>query len=179
MAEKEKLTIDVKGGSQAVEKEDRLTIAVLSGDLERALAAFMLATTGASMGMKVSMFFTFWGLNIIKKNEGGIKSKGLMRKMLNLMNRGGSRRLKLSRFNMLGLGTWMMKGLMKDTNMPSVDEFIIMAHQMGVELIGCTTTCGVMGIAAEEETFRSEVDSLSGAAYFLGLARKSKVTLFI
>ncbi len=179
MAEKEGLTIAVKGGSQAVEKEDRLTIAVLSGDLERALAAFMLATTGASMGMKVSMFFTFWGLNIIKKNEGGIKSKGLMRKMLNLMNRGGSKRLKLSRFDMLGMGTWMMKGLMKDTNMPSVDEFITMAKDMGVELIGCTTTCGVMGIAAEEETFRSEVDTLSGAAYFLNLARKSKVTLFI
>jgi peroxiredoxin family protein len=68
---------------------------------------------------------------------------------------------------------------MKDTHMPSVDEFIKMAHGMGVELIGCTTTCGVMGIAAEEETFRSEVDTLSGAAYFLNLARKSKVTLFI
>ncbi len=161
-----------------VEKE-RLTIAVLSGDLERALAAFMLAITGASMGMQVSMFFTFWGLNIIKKNEGRVQSKGLMRKMLNFINRGGSKRLKLSRFNMLGLGTWMMKGLMKDTNMPSVEEFITMAHEMGVELIGCTTTCGVMGIAAEEDTFRSEVDTLSGAAYFLGLARKSKVTLFI
>ena len=61
MVEKENLTTAVKGESQAVEKEDRLTIAVLSGDLERALAAFMLATTGASMGMKVSMFFTFWG----------------------------------------------------------------------------------------------------------------------
>ncbi len=179
MAEKENLTMAVKEGSQTVEKEDRLTIAVLSGDLERALAAFMLATTGASMGMKVSMFFTFWGLNIIKKNEGGIKSKGLMRKMLNLMNRGGSKRLKLSRFNMLGLGTWMMKGLMKDTHMPSVDEFIKLAHGMGVELIGCTTTCGVMGISAEQDTFRSEVDTLSGAAYFLNLARKSKVTLFI
>ena len=178
-AEQERLTTAVKGGSQAVEKEDRLTIAVLSGDLERALAAFMLATTGASMGMKVSMFFTFWGLNIIKKNEGSIKSKGLMRKMLNLMNRGGSRRLKLSRFNMLGLGTWMMKGLMKDTNMPSIDDFITMAKDMGVELIGCTTTCGVMGLNPELETFRSEVNTLSGAAYFLNLARKSKVTLFI
>ncbi|MBA7483859.1 hypothetical protein ES707_19376 [subsurface metagenome] len=160
-------------------EKEKLTIAVLSGDLERALAAFMLATTGASMGMEVNMFFTFWGLNIIKKNEGGIKSRGLMRKMLNLMNRGGSKRLKLSRFNMLGLGTWMMKRLMKNTNMPSVDEYITMAHEMGVNLIGCTTTCGVMGIAPEEETFRSEVKSLSGATYFLNLARQSKVTLFI
>jgi len=160
-------------------EKEKLTIAVLSGDLERALAAFMLATTGAAMGMEVSMFFTFWGLNIIKRNEGGIKSKGLMRKMLNLMNRGGSKRLKLSRFNMLGLGTWMMKGLMKDVNMPSIDEFIVMAHEMGVQLIACTTTCGVMGLPPEKDTFRSEVDSLTGAAYFLGEARKSKVTLFI
>ena len=162
-----------------MEEKEKLTIAVLSGELERALAAFMLAVTGASMGMEVSMFFTYWGLNIIKKNEGSIKSKGLMRKMLNLLNRGGSKRLKLSRFNMFGLGTWMMKRLMKDTNMPSIDEFIIMAHQMGVKLIACTTTCGVMGLPPAKDTFRSEVDSLTGAAYFLGEARKSKVTLFI
>ena len=160
-------------------EKEKLTIAVLSGDLERALAAFMLATTGASMGMDVSMFFTFWGLNIIKKNEGGMKSKGLMRKLLNFMNRGGSKRLKLSRFNMLGLGTWMMKSLMKDTNMPSIDEFITMAHEMGVELVACTTTCGVMGLPPEEDTFRSEVTVMSGAAYFLNEARQSKVSLFI
>ncbi len=160
-------------------EKEKLTIAVLSGDLERALAAFMLATTGASMGMEVNMFFTFWGLNIIKRNKGNIRSKGLMRKMLNMMNRGGSSRLKLSRFNMFGLGTWMMKKLMKDTNMPSVDEYITMAHDMGVNLIGCTTTCGVMGIAPKEETFRSEVSALSGATHFLNLARQSKVVLFI
>ena len=160
-------------------EKEKLTMAVLSGDLERALAAFMLAATGASMGMEVSMFFTFWGLNIVKKNEGGMKSKGLMRKMLNLMNRGGSKRLKLSKFNMLGLGTWMMKRLMKDTNMPSIDEYITMVHEMGVKLIACTTTCGVMGLPAEEATFRSEVTTLAGAATFLGEARQSKVTLFI
>ena len=164
MAEKEK-------------EKEKLTIVVFSGDLDKALAAFILATSGASMGMEVSMFFTFWGLNIIKKNEGGIKSKGLMRKMLNFMNRGGSRRLKLSKFHMFGLGTAMMKKLMKDTNMPSLDEFITMAKEMGVKLIPCTTTCGIMGIP--ENAFRSNVDSLAGAAYFLGEARTSKVTLFI
>ena len=158
-------------------EKEKLSIVVFSGDLDRALAAFILATTGASMGMEVSMFFTFWGLNIIKRNEGGIKSKGLMRKMLNFMNRGGSKRLKLSKFNMFGLGTWMMKRLMKDVNYPSIDEFITMAHQMGVKLIACTTTCGVMGLP--EASFRSEVESLAGAAYFLGEARESKVALFI
>jgi len=159
------------------EEKEKLSIVVFSGDLDHALAAFIVATTAASMGMEVSMFFTFWGLNIIKKNEGGIRSKGLMRKMLNFINRGGSKRLKLSRFNMLGLGTWMMKRLMKDINYPSIDEFITMAKGMGVKLIACTTTCGVMGLS--EGAFRSEVDSMAGAAYFLGEARESKVALFI
>jgi len=159
-----------------VEKE-KLTLVVFHGDFDHAQAAFILATTAASMGMEVSMFFTFWGLNIIKRNEGGIKSKGLMRKMLNFINRGGSKRLKLSKFNMFGLGTWMMKKLMKEVNSPSIDELITMAHQMGVRLIACTTTCGVMGLT--EDAFRSEVESLAGAAYFLGEARESKIALFI
>ena len=158
-------------------EKEKLTIVMFSGDLDRALAGFMLATTAASMGMEVNMFFTFWGLNIIKKNEGGIKSNGLARKMLNLINRGGSKRLKLSKFHMFGLGTWMIKGLMKDINVPSVDEFIAMAHEMGVKLIACTTSCGLMGLP--EDAFRSEVDILTGAAYFLGEARESKVSLFI
>jgi len=160
----------------AAEKE-KLAIVVFSGDLDKALAAFILATTGASMGMEVSMFFTFWGLNIIKKNEGSIKSKGLMRKMLNFMNRGGSKRLKLSKFNMFGLGTWMMKKLMKEVKYPSIDDFITMAHQMGVKLIACTTTCGIMGLP--DDAFRSEVESSAGAAYFLGEAREAKTSLFI
>ncbi|HEY82963.1 MAG TPA: hypothetical protein G4O01_06725 [Dehalococcoidia bacterium] len=159
------------------EEKEKLTIVMFSGDLDKALAGFILATTAASMGMDVSMYFTFWGLNIIKRNEGSIKSKGLARKLLGLINRGGSKRLKLSKFNMFGLGTWMMKRLMKETNMPSVDEFITMAKEMGVKLIPCSTTCGVMGLP--EDAFRGEVDSLAGAAFFLGEARKSKVTLFI
>lgn len=158
-------------------EKEKLTIVVFSGELDRALSAFILATTGASMGMEVTMFFTFWGLNIIKRNEGGIRSKGLMRKMFNFMNRGGSKRLKISRFNMFGLGTSMIKRLMKDINMPSLDEFITMAHQMGVKMIACTTTIGLMGLS--ENSFRSEVTSLAGAAYFLGEARGSKVALFI
>ena len=158
-------------------EKEKLTLVVFSGDLDHALAAFMIATTGASMGMEVNMFFTFWGLNIIKKNEGSIKSKGLMRNMLNIMNRGGTKRLKLSRFNMLGMGTWMIKRLMKDIHMPSIDEMITMANQMGVKLIACTTTCGLMGLG--EDTFRSEVSILTGAAYFLNEARQSKTTLFI
>jgi peroxiredoxin family protein len=158
-------------------EKEKFTIALLSGELDKALAAFMLATTGASMGMEVKIFFTFWGLNVIKRNEGSIKSKGLMRKMLNIINRGGSKRLNMSKFHMFGMGTWMMKRLMKEINMPSLEEFIKMAHEMGVKLIPCSTTCGLMG--ADQDAFRPEAEPLAGAAYFLNEARESKVTLFI
>jgi peroxiredoxin family protein len=159
-----------------VEKE-KMSIVMFSGDLDKAIAGFILATTGASMGMDVTMYFTFWGLNIIKKNEGSLESKGLMKKMLNWMNRGGSKRLKLSKFNMFGLGPWMIKRLMKETNTPSIDEFIKMAQDMGVKLIPCSTSCGIMGLP--ESSFRKGVADLAGAAYFLNEARQSKVTLFI
>jgi peroxiredoxin family protein len=158
-------------------EKEKLTLVVFSGDFDRALAAFILATTAASMDMEVTMFFTFWGLNIVKKNEGKIKSKGILRKMLNAINRGGTKRLTLSKFNMMGAGTWMMKQLMKDIKHPTLDELIKMAHDMGVKMIACTTSCGVMGLP--EDSFRSEVESLAGAAYFLDEARNSKTTLFI
>ena len=161
---------------KAAEKE-KMTIVVFSGELDKALAAFILATTGASMGMDVSMFFTFWGLNILKKNEGAPGGKGIMKKMLNFMNRGGSKRLKLSKFHMFGMGTAMMKKFMKESHLPSIDEFIQMAKDMGVKLIPCSTSCGVMGL--NEGAFREEVGSLAGAAFFLNEARQSKVTLFI
>ena len=161
----------------AENQKEKFTIVVFSGDLDRALAAFSMANTAASMGMEATMFFTFWGLNIIKKNEGGIRSKGLMRKMLNRMNRGGSKRLGLSKFHMFGLGTWMMKRLMKDVKMPSVDEMIAMGKGMGVRLIACTASMAVMGI--DEDALRSEVDDVAGAAYFLGEASKSQIALFV
>jgi len=158
-------------------EKEKFTIVVFSGDLDKAVAAFIMATTAASMGMEVAMFFTFWGLNVIKRNEGRLKSKGFMRKMLNILNRGGSSRLKLSKFNMLGLGTWMMKRLMKETNTPSIDEFIAMAQEMGIKMVPCSTSCGVLGLP--DDSFRSGIMSQAGAAYFLGEARESKVTLFI
>ncbi len=158
-------------------EKEKLTLVVFNGSLDHALAAFIIATTAATMGMEVSMYFTFWGLNIIKKNEGSIKSKGLKRKMFSFMNRGGSRRLKLSKFHMLGLGTWMMKRVMKESNYPTIDEFITMAHQMGVKMIPCSTTCGMFGLTPD--SFRSGVEDMAGAAYFLNEARQSKVTLFI
>ena len=154
-----------------------MTLIVFSGEMDKALAAFNLAIGGASMGMEVSMFFTFWGLNVIKKNEGAIKSKGIMRKMLNFMNRGGTRRLGLSRFHMFGLGKWMMGRLMKDTRFPSPQDLLVMAHQSGVKFIACTTSMGIMGIG--KEALIPEVDAFAGVATYLADAREARVNLFI
>jgi peroxiredoxin family protein len=158
-------------------EKEKFTLVLFSGDLDKALAAFILATTAASMGMEVTMFFTFWGLNVIKRNQGGIKSRGIMRKMFNVLNRGGSQRLKLSRFNMLGLGTWMMKKLMKESKYPSIDEFIKMAQEMGIKMVPCSTSCSLLGVP--DDAFRGGIMDQAGAAYFLGQAKDSKVTLFI
>jgi len=156
---------------------EKVTLVVFSGEMDRALAAFNIAIGAVSVGMEVSMFFTFWGLNIIKKNEGPIKSKGIMRKMLNFMNRGGAKRLPLSKLHMFGLGKWMMGKLMRDAKFPSVGEMIILAKQSGVKFIACTTTMGMMGIS--KEAFIPEVDSFAGVATYLAEARESKVNLFV
>jgi peroxiredoxin family protein len=156
---------------------EKATIIVFSGELDKALSAFNIAIGAASMGMEVSMFFTFWGLNVIKKNEGTIKSRGIMRKMLNCMNRGGSRRLPLSKFHMLGLGKWMMDKLMKDVRFPPLEELMGVAKGSGVKFIACTTSMGIMGIS--KDAFIPQVDSFAGVASYLAEAREAKVNLFI
>jgi peroxiredoxin family protein len=156
---------------------EKITLVVFSGEMDKAMAAFNIAIGAASMGMEVSMFFTFWGLNIIKKNEGLIKSRGLMRKMLNSMNRGGSKRLPLSRFHMAGLGKWMMDKLMREARFPSVDELIATAKEAGVKFIVCTNTMGVMGLS--KEAFIPEVDSFGGVAAYLAEAKEGRVNLCV
>jgi len=156
---------------------EKVTLVVFSGEMDKALAAFNIAIGAASMGMEVSMFFTFWGLNIIKKNEGPIKSKGIMKKMLNFMNRGGSKRLPLSKLHMFGLGKWMMGKLMKGARFPSLEEMIALANEAGVKFIACTTSMGMMGIS--KEAFIPQVESFAGVATYLGEAKEGKVNLFI
>ena len=156
---------------------EKITLIVFSGEMDKALAAFNLAIGAAAMGMEVSMFFTFWGLNVIKKNQRPIKSRGIMRKMLNYMNRGGSKRLPLSKFHMLGLGKWMMGRLMRDAKFPTIDEQIAIAKEAGVKFIACTTSMGIMGI--KKDDFITGVDSFAGVATYLAEAREGNVNLFI
>jgi peroxiredoxin family protein len=157
--------------------KEKITIILFSGEMDKALVAFNIALVGASSGMDVTIFFTFWGLNVIKKNEGSIRSKGIMRNMLNAMNRGGAKRLPLSQFHMLGMGKSMMQGLMKDINFPQVDELIKTARELGVKFIACTTSMGMMGIG--KDAFIDGVDSYAGVATYIAEARESKINLFI
>ncbi len=156
---------------------EKVTLVVFSGEMDKALAAFNIAIGAASMGMEVSMFFTFWGLNIIKRSEGAIKSRGIMRKMLNRMNRGGAKRLPLSKFHMFGIGKWMMGRLMRDARFLPLEEMMTLAKGSGVKFIACTTSMGIMGI--EKDAFIPEVDSFAGVATYLAEAKEGKVNLFI
>ncbi|MFC1993749.1 DsrE/DsrF/DrsH-like family protein [Chloroflexota bacterium] len=160
-----------------VEQREKMTLILFSGEMDKALACFILAVGAASMGMDVTIFFTFWGLNVIKRNDGSIESTGIMKKMLNFMNRGGSKRLPLSKFHMYGMGKLMMKKLMKNSNLPSVDEMITMAKSMEVKFVACTTTMGMMGIS--EKSFIPEVDSYAGVASYLAESKEGRVNLFI
>lgn len=159
------------------EEVERATIVVFSGELDRALAAFNIATTAASMGMEVTMFFTFWGLNVVTREKATAGDRKTLQKMMSMMNRGGARRLKLSRLNMLGGGKAAMKMLMKEYHMPSLEEMIPMAKELGVRFLACTTSMALMGLV--EGDFIPEVDEYVGAATYVELASGSKLNLFI
>ena len=157
-------------------EKEKFNIVVFSGDLDRVLAAFILATTAASMGMEVSMFFTFWGLNVLRKKQ-LVSGKNILQKMMSLLNRGGADRLPLSKFNMLGLGPRLMKMMMKQSKVPDVPELIQTAKDLGVKLLVCTTTFGFMGF--QKDDFIDGIEEYCGAATFLQDTREAKITYFI
>jgi peroxiredoxin family protein len=158
-------------------KPDKVTIVVLSGDMDRVMAAFIIATGAAAMGMQVTMFFTFWGLNAIRKKGTTTKAKDLLRRMFSVLNRGGADTLPLSRFHCWGLGTGMMKRVMQQHRMPGVPELMQTAQDLGVRFIACTTTMGLMGVS--KETLVEGVDQLAGVTTYLAEAKQGSVNLFI
>lgn len=158
-------------------KADRVTIVVLSGDMDRVMAAFIIATGAAAMGMQVTMFFTFWGLNAIRRPGAMSGASDWLRKMFGRLNKGGADRLPLSRFHFWGLGTNMMKKVMRDHRMPGIAELRETAQDLGVRFIACTTTMGLMGIT--KDTLIDGVDQLAGVTTYLAEARQGSVNLFI
>ena len=158
-------------------KTDKVTIVLLSGDLDRAMAAFIIATGAAAMGMQVTMFFTFWGLNTIRRKGATSSAKDWLRRMFGVLNRGGAESLPLSRFHFGGLGTMMMQKVMKQNRMPGVPELMQTAMDLGVRFIACTTTMGMMGIT--KDTLIDGIDQFAGVTTYLAAAKQGNVNLFI
>jgi peroxiredoxin family protein len=158
-------------------KSDRVTIVLLSGDMDRAMAAFIIATGAAAMGMQVTMFFTFWGLNTIRRKGAASSASDWLRRMFGFLNKGGAESLPLSRFHFGGLGTKMMQKVMKQNRMPGVPELMQTAMELGVRFIACTTTMGLMGIT--KDTLIEGIDQFAGVTTYLAEAKQGSVNLFI
>lgn len=163
-------------GIQTIDKGDNKTIIVFSDDLDRALASFVIANGAASMGKKVTMFFTFWGLNVIKKQNKPRTKKGVMDKMFGLMMPGHAGKLPLSNMNMGGIGRTMMKQRMKSKNVDALEVMINNAKRSEVQMIACQMSMDVMGVQGEEL-----IDDvrIGGVANYLEEAEASNLNLFI
>lgn len=152
------------------------TIVVFSNDLDKAMAAFIIANGAAAAGKKVTMFFTFWGINILRKSKSPSVKKSLIDKMFGFMMPKGDNKLTLSKMNMLGMGSMMMKQVMKNKNVPSLKELIEMAKNNEVKFIVCNMSMDVMGIKREELIDGIEI---GGVATYIDESSKSNNNLFI
>ncbi|EGT3616995.1 CoA-disulfide reductase [Clostridium perfringens] len=156
--------------------KDGATLVVFSGDLDKAIASFIIATGAASMGKKVTMFFTFWGLSILKRKDKPRLEKKTIEKMFDAMLPGNAGKLPLSQMNMMGMGPAMIKKIMKDNNVEDLETLIKNAIDMGVNVVACAMSMDLMGIKKEE--FIDGVE-IGGVASYLGAAEDSGLNLFI
>lgn len=158
------------------ESKDAQTLVVFSNDLDKALASFIIANGAAAAGKKVTMFFTFWGINILRKSKSAKVKKNLIEKMFGFMMPKGTDKLTLSKMNMLGMGSAMIKGLMKVQNVPSLNELIEMAQSNGVKIIVCNMSMELMGIKQEELIDGIEI---GGVATYIDESSRANSNLFI
>jgi len=156
--------------------DDRATLIVFSGDLDKAMAAFVLATGAAAAGLETTMFFTFWGLSVLKKKDPPPRSKNLKEKMFAMMTPSGSTSLGTSKMNFFGIGAKMLRSMMKDKRIASLEELMDIGRELGVKTIACTMSMDAMGLSKDEL-----IDGLEygGVATYMADAASSRVTLFI
>jgi peroxiredoxin family protein len=152
------------------------SLIVFSGELDRAMAAFIIANGARAMGSEVTLFFTFWGLNILRKAEKVHVKKSLVEKMFAFMMPRGVGKLKLSKMHFGGLGTKMMRWTMAGKNVDSVESLLRQAIQNGVKLVACTMSMDVMGIRKEELIDGIEY---AGVAHYLQEADESNQSFMI
>ena len=152
------------------------TIVVFSGDLDRVLAAFVIANGAAAAGRKVTLFFTFWGLNALRRDVAPPSRKGFLDRMFGWMMPRGANRLRLSQMHMAGMGTAMMRGVMRKKNVDSLSELMATAQASGVRLIACSMSMDVMGLRHDELIDGVDV---GGVGTYLSAADEANVNLFI
>jgi peroxiredoxin family protein len=155
---------------------NRATIIVFSGDMDKIFAALIIATGCAAAGMETTLFFTFWGLNAIKTGN-PIKAKGFLGKMMGIMNRGGINRLNPSRFSFGGIGRILFNKMMGDKNVPSLQELRQTAIDLDVHLLACKMSMDVLEITRDD--LIPEVENVAGVATFVKDAANSQIQLFI
>lgn len=156
--------------------EKKLTIVAFSGDFDRAMAAFIIANGAIAMGYEVTLFFTFWGLNILRKSYPIKTYKNFIEKLFSKMMPRGAKKLALSKMHMMGFGTTMLKHIMKQKNVDSLPELIEQAVKAKVHLVACTMSMDLMGLKAEELLDGIEQ---GGVAKYLNAADKGQINLFI
>ena len=155
--------------------EDKVSMVVFSGELDKVLAALVIATGAAAVGQEVSMFFTFWGLNALKKDS-RLAGKNFFEKMMGVMSPVGTKQLPVSKMNYFGVGAQMLRKMMKDKNVASIEEMMDLARELGVKMTACEMSRDVMGIHDDEL-----IDGLEagGVGSFLGDSLTSKASFFI
>ncbi|CAM3583732.1 hypothetical protein EDM52_13020 [Brevibacillus invocatus] len=157
-------------------QREKTTIVLFSGDLDKAIAAFIIANGAAAYDHDVTIFFTFWGLNTMRKDEVVPVNKGFLEKAFGWMMPRGANKLGLSKMNMMGMGPEMIKHVMKKHNALSLPQLIELAQEQGVKLVACTMTMDLLGLQKEELIDGMEY---AGVAAYLGDANQAKVNLFI
>ena len=171
---------DLKTQLEAMQKrtaENKLAMVVFSGELDKVLAALVIATGAVAMGMEVVMFFTFWGTPVLRDQNKTVGGKDIMGNMFGAMLPKGASDVKLSQMNMGGMGTAMMKSLMKKKNVASPEEMFALAEELGVRIVICEMSMDLMGFK-REEMIDYEGLEFGGVAKFLEEASSSKVQLF-
>jgi len=159
------------------EEPKRMAIICWSNDLDRVWPVMILATTGAASGLEVDVFFTFWGLRVLQKNDRRVTGQNWMQKGESLFDRGGSEHLKLSKVHFAGMGTSMIKLLAKQHKVASVTELMEMAIDVGVRLHPCQMTMDLYGLSTSD--FIDGLQPTLGAASFIDMAAKADIQLFI
>jgi len=156
---------------------NKASIVVLSDELEKACAAFTIANAAAASGMDVVMFFSCWGVNIVKKKGSRFRGDMFLNRLINLLSSAGADKLRLGRFNFFGLGSWMMRRVMRVKNIQSIPEMIADARELGVRFLVCDNPATIMGL--KKEDLIDEVEDIVGTATYVNESAGSELTLFI